>query len=899
MKKYLFFLVLIPFVSFGQNYVKCSGKAITKPNGDTLLIRSMGLGNWMVQEGYMMHTSNFGDAQHELRDTIEDLIGVQNTNDFYDAWLDNYVTKRDIDSLKSWGFNTIRPALHYNLFTLPIEDEPVSGQQTWLNRGFDLVDSLKLWCEQVGMYIILDLHAAPGGQGYNSAINDYDPSKPSLFESVANQAKTVALWKKLAETYANDTIFIGWDLINEPNWNLPGGTQLKNLYVDITDSIRSVDTNHIIFIEGNWFANDFTGLTPPWDANMVYSPHKYWSPVETDADIEYITILRDTYNVPVWVGETGENSNAWFTGLIGLLENQGVGWSWWPLKKLETINASLSIQKNQGYNDLLNYWNGNNTSVPSVASAKSALLQLAENSKNENCSFNRDVIDAMFRQVYDKTAIPWKQHSVPGIIHASEYDLGPLGVAYWDTESMQLNPPSSWNSGWIYRNDGVDVEYTADTTMSNGYKVGFIDSGDWMRYTVNVAMDSVYELRVRQGCGFSTGANFYFSANGTRITPDVYATNTGGWDAFSTKVISNVVLLKEDTALTFHANDGGMNLLSFELVPVADLASISSLYVHSKTTDNNTIEVHINKPLLPSALADITDYSVLVNGAVAGIDSISLSSDNSRVLFLHVASNLTFLDEIKVSYSGTDLLSVDSLMVQGFYQEDVLNDLPTFNVIPGKVEAESFVDMAGISLEITSDAGGGKNIGYLDAGDYLIYEVKVQETGTYNVTYRHASQSNGAFKVDLLDTAGNQFSSIHTVSVPATGGWQSWQSLTKSGVYLMKGNYLLKLDILQAPFNLNWFDFDLAVGITENLDEKFVVYPNPSSGAIHIQGDFLTTGPVWLTLYSNQGQIVYKSKDLNITDSYILPVSDISSGQYFMEVIRFDGKRSIQKVIVL
>jgi hypothetical protein len=181
----------------------------------------------------------------------------------------------------------------------------------------------------------------------------------------------------------------------------------------------------------------------------------------------------------------------------------------------------------------------------------------------------------------------------------------------------------------------------------------------------------------------------------------------------------------------------------------------------------------------------------------------------------------------------------------------------------------------------------------------LIYEVKVQETGTYNVTYRHASQSNGAFKVDLLDTAGNQFSSIHTVSVPATGGWQSWQSLTKSGVYLMKGNYLLKLDILQAPFNLNWFDFDLAVGITENLDEKFVVYPNPSSGTIHIQGDFLTTGPVWLTLYSNQGQIVYKSKDLNITDSYILPVSDISSGQYFMEVIRFDGKRSIQKVIVL
>lgn len=898
MKKIFLLLVMFPFMAFGQGFVKCNGTAITKPNGDTLLIRSMGLGNWMVQEGYMMHTTSFADAQYQLRDTIEDLIGTQNMIDFYDAWLDNYVTKRDIDSLKSWGFNTIRPALHYNLFTLPIEDEPVAGQQTWLSRGFELVDSLKLWCEQTGMYIILDLHAAPGGQGYNSAINDYDPSKPSLFESSANQAKTVAIWRKLAETYGQDTIFIGWDLINEPNWNLPGGTQLKNLYVDITDSIRSVDTNHIIFIEGNWFANDFTGLTPPWDNNMVYSPHKYWSPVETDADIEYITILRDTYNVPVWVGETGENSNAWFTGLIGLLENQGVGWSWWPLKKLETINASLSIEKNQGYNDLLSYWNGNSTSTPTVAFAKNALLQLAENTKNENCSFNRDVIDAMFRQVHDKTAIPWKQHSIPGIIHASEYDLGPSGVAYWDTESMQLNPPTSWNSGWIYRNDGVDIEFTADTTMSNGYKVGFIDGGDWMRYSVNVEKDSVYELRVRQGCGFSTGANFYFEANGVRVTPNVYATNTGGWDAFSTKVINDVVLLKQDSVITFTASNGGMNLLSFEFEAVADLSSISSIYVHSKTRDDQSIEIHINKPLLANALASLSDYDVFVNGSSVVIDSISLSDKNSRILNLHIASSLTFLDEIKVSYSGNTLRSVDSSIVQSFSQEDVLNDLPKFNVIPGKIEAEAFSEMSGVSLEITSDVGGGKNIGYLDAGDYLIYEVKVQETGTYNVTYRHASESNGAFKVDLLDTAGNQFSSIHTVSVPATSGWQTWQSLTKNGVYLTKGDYLLKLDILQAPFNLNWFDFDLAVNINEIRKEDFIVFPNPTSGKVQVKGDFLTSGPVWFTLINQQGQVVYKSREAYVIESLELPIKGLAKGQYFLDVIRYDGERRVQKVLV-
>ena len=102
--------------------------------------------------------------------------------------------------------------------------------------------------------------------------------------------------------------------------------------------------------------------------------------------------------------------------------------------------------------------------------------------------------------------------------------MGPIGVAYYDTESFQLNPPSSWNSGWTYRNDGVDIENFYDQVNDNGYKVGFIDTDDWMNYTVNVAEDSVYTINVRQGCSGSTGGNFYFEADGVRITPNYYAT---------------------------------------------------------------------------------------------------------------------------------------------------------------------------------------------------------------------------------------------------------------------------------------------------------------------------------------------------------------------------------------
>ena len=187
------------------------------------------------------------------------------------------------------------------------------------------------------MYLILDLHAAPGGQGYDQAISDYDPTKPSLWESSANRSKAASLWKKLAERYKDEQWIGGYDLLNEPNWNLPGGQLLRAFYDMVTDSIRSVDTNHIIYIEGNWFANTFTGLTPPWDSNLVYSPHKYWSPVFNVSDIQYGLDLRDNFNVPIWFGETGENSNAWYTDLIRLFETNGVGWAWWPEKKLETI----------------------------------------------------------------------------------------------------------------------------------------------------------------------------------------------------------------------------------------------------------------------------------------------------------------------------------------------------------------------------------------------------------------------------------------------------------------------------------------------------------------------------------------------------------------------------------
>ena len=352
---FLFFTVLHSIFLSAQG-LKAEGKKIIDQNGNEVLLRGMGLGGWMLMEGYMMQSSDVADTQHEFRQRLEDLMGVDNTNVFFDKWLENHVTKADIDSLSSWGFNSVRLPMHYNLFTLPIEEESVEGENTWLTKGFTIIDELLQWCEENEVYLILDLHAAPGGQGANAAISDYNSDLPSLWESDLNKNKTIALWKKLAERYKDEEWIGGYDLLNEVNWEMENDNEeLLNLYKDITTEIRAVDNNHIIFIEGNGFANDFNGLTPPWDDNMVYSFHKYWSE-NTAESIQWVLDIREENNVPLWMGEAGENSNVWFTDAIELFETNDIGWSWWPMKRIETIVGPYSIDFTDGYKKIQSYY---------------------------------------------------------------------------------------------------------------------------------------------------------------------------------------------------------------------------------------------------------------------------------------------------------------------------------------------------------------------------------------------------------------------------------------------------------------------------------------------------------------------------------------------------------------
>lgn len=565
-------LMLQQFLA-AQSFLRAEGQKIVNEKGENILLKGLGLGGWMLQEGYMLKTADFAGPQYQIENKIEELTGKEGKEAFYKAYLQNGITRQDIDSLAKWGFNSLRLPMHYKLYTLPIEKEPVKGQNTWLEKGFRMTDELLKWCAENKIYLILDLHSVPGGQGKDANISDYDPTKPSLWESEENKNKTIALWKKLAERYKDSPWIGGYDLINEPNWNFTGTNDhgcdekqnqpLRDLQMQITKAIREIDRKHIIFVEGNCWGNNYNGIFPLWDNNLVLSFHKYWSE-NNEATIQQMLDYRQRYDVPIWLGETGENSNVWFTQVIQLMQKHNIGWAFWPMKKIDNIAGIANVKITPEYQELLDFWK-NGGPQPSVSFAQKTLNQIAENYQLNHTEIKYDVLDAMFRQVNDSTTKAFKKHQIPGKVYAAEYDLGRLHSAYYDTDTMNLwvsDPAkrSEWNFGNQMRNDAVDI-YLDSSAKDFPYYVGKTEAGEWLQYTFTLQKARRFTMKLEVRNPEKASRISIKNAEGEILGSAVLSKNKD----WNTLVLQNIPLKKGENRLRIVFDEAGTHLRSFEL----------------------------------------------------------------------------------------------------------------------------------------------------------------------------------------------------------------------------------------------------------------------------------------------------------------------------------------------
>jgi hypothetical protein len=872
----------------GQGFLHTSGTTIRDGNNQELILRGMGLGGWMLQEGYMLQSGSVANTQHEFRQKLEELIGKEETANFYSKWLENHVSRRDIDSLAAWGFNSVRLPMHYNLYTLPIEEEPVLGENTWLETGFDLTDSLLSWCEANKMWLILDLHAAPGGQGKDAAISDYDPEKPSLWESEHNRSKMVALWQKLAGRYKNEPWIGGYDLLNETNWEMNNNEALRSLYEEVVDSIRSEDQNHIIFIEGNWFANDFTNLTPPWDDNMVYSFHKYWTHND-QGSIQWVLDIREKYQVPLWLGESGENSNSWFTECVSLMEKNDIGWAWWPMKKVESISCPLSVKKSPGYQKILDYWNGI-VPEPSYAESLQGLMELAENLKLENCQYHKDVVDALFRQVGEQTAIPYTTHKIPGVIYTTDFDLGPHLVAYKDHSvidyHLSTGSYTAWNQGWNYRNDGVDIEISEDTVFSKGFNLGFIEKDEWVNYTVDVDSTAAYQITVRTASANPDGI-FRILMDGVVVTPAWNVNNSGGWQRWESLVSDDLILEKGRHILQLYFDEGGFNAggMNFELTGTSQELSFDFLYGETNQ-EGDFITVTLNKAI-KSAASDLRgEFELRTNGVIQDIDRIELSASSNRIIHIFLKETVELQSTVTLSYTGQSITAMDLTSLENFRNKVVANKVVKIHPVPGRIEAEEYASVQGLGIETTTDIGGGYNIGWTDKGDFLEYEIDVLTSGQYYVIYRAAAQDqSGSVSLHLMNSTDTV--RLHTMTLPVTQGWQIWKSTVPRPLELSVGRYRLRMVVEREGFNLNWIDI---VGATNAykavLDHPEVqLYPNPANHVLHVSS---TSEMAYAELIAMDGVLI---KKINIhAAEHVMDISDAKPGVYVLHLQFTSGK---------
>ncbi|MCV2395194.1 glycoside hydrolase family 5 protein [Actinotalea sp. M2MS4P-6] len=372
-----------------HGFVRAADGLIVGPDGTPLHLRGVGLGTWLLPEGYMW---GFGDAAaspRQIEALVVDLVGQERARAFWREFRDAFITRQDVELIAASGFDHVRVPINWRVL--------VTSDGDWLEDGFALIDRLVGWCRDAGLLALFDLHGAPGGQTGTNI--DDSAGRPELFMDARNVELTVALWREIARRYRDEPTVLGYDLLNEPlpnEWQHRFPDQLVEVYRRITAAIREVDGNHLVMYEGTHWATGWEIFTEVWDPNSALQFHKYWS-APSRASVEGYLEVGRRLGLPVYMGEGGENSPEWLAAAHQLYEDCAIGWNFWTWKKIDTRTSPLSVDPPDGWDRVVDHAAGRGA-PPSPAEAERILDDLLANLAVERCTPRPEITAALFRR---------------------------------------------------------------------------------------------------------------------------------------------------------------------------------------------------------------------------------------------------------------------------------------------------------------------------------------------------------------------------------------------------------------------------------------------------------------------------------------------------------------------
>lgn len=453
--------------------VRARDAALVDGTGRELLLRGVGLGNWLLPEGYMWGFGPGAESPREIEALVERLAGPSAAAEFWGRFRDVFVAEADIARIAASGFDHVR--LPINARVLQTADgEPIEA-------GYELIDRLLRWCREHRLWVLLDLHGAPGGQtGTN--IDDSPRGLPELFMDDRYRRNTLRLWRDLASRYAGDTTVLGYDLLNEPlpnEWQHTYRDDLVRLYRDLTAEIRAVDADHLIVYEGSHWATNWEIFTEVWDGNSLLQFHKYWSAPDRPSIAAFLE-TRDRLGLPIYMGEGGENTADWLYTAHRLYEAHGIGWNFWPWKKLATPTSPASVRPPDGWDRVVA---SVSTAAPLLgrAAAGAVLDQLIEAMRLENCDWRPEIVAALTGE--SPASIPAWGFGFRG--PGASYRAGgrPLdGLRADDTVTLRFDVPAD-DPGNPFRHPGDRARTDGDGIVVD------LEPGEWLEYELGETTD--------------------------------------------------------------------------------------------------------------------------------------------------------------------------------------------------------------------------------------------------------------------------------------------------------------------------------------------------------------------------------------------------------------------------
>lgn len=312
------------------------GTAIVDSRGSAVQLRGVNLGGWLVEEPWMqpfVTKPPDGSSYPPIKDhvslwsTVEKRLGKTGEANVRTAFRNAWVNESDFARIHAAGLNCVRVP-----FLASLLDEP---------NGVAWLDKAVAWAAANHLYVILDLHGAPGGQSDQGHTGE--AGRDEFFKNPANVTAAVALWTKLAHHFKGNPTVAAYDLLNEPT-GTPNSDTLYVVEDRLYRAVRIADPTHLVIIEDGYTGLQWMPMPGPcgW-TNVVYNSHNYAFKSKTEADqrtsqladIDTAAKQQARCGVPFYIGEFALEPHGTadtLSAVLAAMRDQHISWTMWTYK---------------------------------------------------------------------------------------------------------------------------------------------------------------------------------------------------------------------------------------------------------------------------------------------------------------------------------------------------------------------------------------------------------------------------------------------------------------------------------------------------------------------------------------------------------------------------------------